>query len=64
MFGANQFGSAYFGQGPAGQVVIVLFGSVLIATLVSLNPTLTADSNNVAWIVADGNIVRMVEFLG
>lgn len=54
-FGANTFGSSYFGQGPVGIVVLVLFGHVFVATLVSTNAALTVDSTVAALSLTDGN---------
>lgn len=64
MFATNCFGAAYFAQGPVGIVVLVLFGTVIVATLVSTNADLTVESKNAVWIVADGNSVQTVDFLG
>lgn len=63
-FGANTFGSSYFGQGPVGIVVLVLFGNVFIATLVSTNAALTVGSTSAVLMVADGNSVHTVAFTG
>ncbi len=53
MFGTNTFGSAYFGQGPIGIVVIVLFGpGIIVATLLSGNPGLTVQSLDSAYYAA------------
>lgn len=61
MFGTNAFGTSYFGQGPVGIVVLVLFGNVFIATLVSTTPELTTESTTATLGMTDGNAARGLE---
>lgn len=65
--GTYGFGQGFYGQYTTGGdiAVIVLFSAgVIVATLLSGNPSLAATSENVDLIVVDANVCRSVTFTG